>query len=74
MTQPAPHDEVEALRQAQIAEYSKFVAKDVIYVGGARAYNAGDAVPVSAVESGAVSRESVVGANTKSAAAITEKG
>lgn len=74
MTQPTYEAEVEALRQAQLAEYGKYVARDVIFVNGARAYNPGDPVPVSVVESGAVSKDAVVGANTKTAATISEKG
>lgn len=35
---------------AQAAEYGVYVANVPIYVGGARAYNPGHPVPVSAVE------------------------
>jgi len=56
---------------AQAAEYSKYVAKEPINIGGARAFNPGDPVPTGHVESGVVSKDSVVGANTKTAAAVT---
>lgn len=61
----------EAIRK----EYSQYVAKEAIYVGTALAFNAGDPVPASSVESGAVPRDAVVGASTRAAAAVTsEKG
>jgi hypothetical protein len=62
----------EEFRSAQEAEYSKYVAKEPISIGGARAFNPGDPVPVSHVESGVVSKDQVVGANTKTAAAVKE--
>lgn len=39
---------------AQQAEWGVYVATEPIYVGGARAFNAGDAVPASHVERGVV--------------------
>ena len=75
MTQPDPFADLNKLREAQIAEYGRYVAKDTIYINGARAYNAGDSVPVSAVDSGAVGSDQVVGTKTKTAAVLTtEKG
>lgn len=72
MTSPATAEE---LRSAQAKEYGQYVALSPIYIGGARAFNAGDPVPASHVESGAVSRDKVTGAKTKAAAAVTsEKG
>lgn len=62
------------LRDAQRKEYGQYVARDVIYIQGARAFNPGDPVPVSHIESGLVAKEQVVGSSTKAAAAITEKG
>lgn len=56
---------------AQVAEYSKYVAKEPIDIGGARAFNPGDPVPASSVASGAVRKDQVVGANTQTAAAVT---
>jgi hypothetical protein len=37
-------------REAQGAEYGTYVANQAIEIGGARAFNKGDAVPVSHVE------------------------
>lgn len=68
---PEAHEEH---REAQAREYSQYVATAVIEIGGARAFNIGDPVPASHVERGVVSRSDVVGANTKTAAAIVEKG
>jgi hypothetical protein len=41
---------MEAYRQAQLAEYSKYVATQDIYAGLALAYRKGDPVPTSNVE------------------------
>lgn len=41
------------------AEYGTYVATQVIYLAGGRAFNPGDAVPVSHVERGIVGLESV---------------
>lgn len=56
---------------AQAAEYGKWVAKEPIYVGDARAFNPGDPVPASHITSGVVSKDQVVGAKTQTAAAVT---
>jgi hypothetical protein len=48
--------------EAQRAEWGRYVAKEPIFVDGVRAFNAGDPVPVSHVESGVVTSEQVVGA------------
>lgn len=61
----------EDVRKAQIAEYSKFIATEPIYLDGARAFNQGDAVPVSHVERGIVRDDQVSGVNTKAAKAAT---
>lgn len=75
MTQP---DTLEAAARAQheasLKEYGQYVARDVIFINGARAYNPGDPVPASVVSDGVVTRDQVVGANTKAATAVTEKG
>jgi hypothetical protein len=42
--------DVEDFAAAQEAEYATYVATEAILVDGARAYNAGDPVPVSNVE------------------------
>lgn len=64
---------VEQHREAVRAEYSKWVATEVIEINGVRAFNPGDAVPVSHVESGVVSKDQVTGANTKAAAAAVKE-
>ncbi len=74
MTTPASPATVEDQAQAQAAEYGKYVATVAIDIHGARAFNPGDPVPVSHVDRGVVSRESVVGSSTKTAAAVIEKG
>jgi hypothetical protein len=51
MTAPVPATAVE-LREAQRIEYSTYVALVPIDIGGARAFNVGDPVPVSHVENG----------------------
>lgn len=73
MTQP-DFAAAEELRQAQAKEYGQWVAVEPIDIGGARAFNPGDPVPVSHVERGVVAKSQVVGASTKTATAITEKG
>lgn len=47
MTQPAT---AEDQREAQEKEYGVYVATETIFIGGARAFNVGDPVPVSHVE------------------------
>jgi hypothetical protein len=72
--QPATAAEAQSAIEA---EYSKWVAKHAIDIHGARAFNAGDPVPASHVERGVVSRDDVVGPDTKAgraAAGVTEKG
>lgn len=72
MTTPATASE---LREAQVKEYGRYVAVAPIDIDGARAFNAGDPVPASHVDRGVVSKDQVVGANTKTASAVTsEKG
>jgi hypothetical protein len=53
MTAPVPVTAAE-LREAQRAEYGTYVAVVPIDINGARAFNPGDAVPVSHVERGVV--------------------
>lgn len=55
MTAKTVEDAAEAIRQ----EYGTYVAKGPIDIDGARAFNTGDAVPVSHVASGVVSQTSV---------------
>lgn len=59
------------LRKAQEAEYGEFVAVEPIDIGGARAFNVGDPVPKSHVESGTVSQDQVARRTTKAARAAT---
>lgn len=61
----------EDARRATEAEYNRYVAKEVIFVDGGRAFNPGDPVPVSHVERGVVRDDQVVGSNTKAAKAAT---
>jgi hypothetical protein len=46
-------------KAALAAEYSKWVAKDAIYIGNARAFNKGDAVPHSHIVRGIVPQSEV---------------
>lgn len=63
---------VEEYRKAQEAEYGTWVALTAIDINGARAFNAGDPVPVSHVERNIVPSESVARVTTKAAAAVIE--
>jgi hypothetical protein len=63
--------ELDEFQAAQVAEYGRWVAKEAINIGGVRAFNPGDPVPASHVENNVVSKDQVVGANTKTAAAVT---
>jgi hypothetical protein len=63
----------EQLRKEQEAEYGTYVAERPIDIGGARAFNAGDPVPVSHVERGVVSEDDVVKASTKAGKAAVAK-
>lgn len=59
------------------AEYGTYVATQVININGGRAFNPGDPVPVSHVESGVVAADTVAKITTKAgreAAGIEEKG
>lgn len=55
----------EELRKAQAEEYSTYVATHNIEINGARAFNEGDAVPVSHVKRGVVAQDSVAKVTTK---------
>lgn len=72
MTQPAAPDEVQALLAEQQKEYGSYVAVQPIDIGGARAFNVGDAVPASHVSRGVVSAEAVAKTSTKAAQAAVE--
>lgn len=76
MTTPADPTTVEEMKAALRKEYGTYVAVVPIDILGARAFNAGDAVPVSHVEGGVVSPDQVAKVSTKAAAAVltAEKG
>lgn len=66
-------------REAQGAEYGEYVAAGPIDIGGARAFNAGDPVPVSHVKNKVVSEDQVKKITTQSgraavAATVEPKG
>lgn len=65
-------DTVEDYLKKQKAEWGTYVATEAIYVNGARAFNPGDPVPVSHVESKTVSTSQVAKTTTKAAQAATE--
>jgi hypothetical protein len=56
---------VEEYLKAQQAEWSVYVATEVININGARAFNPGDPVPASHVERGVVTAEQVAKITTK---------
>lgn len=64
---------VEEYLAAQKAEWGTYVATSVIHINGARAFNVGDPVPASHVESGVVSKDEVAKTTTKAAQAATEE-
>lgn len=75
MTAPVPAT-AEELRDAQRAEYGTYVALVPIDINGARAFNPGDAVPVSHVERQVVFSDQVAKTSTKAgraAAGITDE-
>lgn len=69
-----------AYQQAQEAEYSAWVAKETIFIGGARAFNVGDPVPKSHVDRGVVDKalvakpESKAGQGAQAANPTSPKG
>lgn len=65
---PSPAEDFAALQEA---EYSEFVALEVININGARAFNPGDPVPKSHVTEGVVDKKQVARVNTKAAEAVT---
>lgn len=64
--------EATAQRDAQIAEYSQWVATSPIDINGARAFNAGDPVPASHVDRGVVGRDLVEPARGTNGSAVTD--
>lgn len=67
MTQPITPSEVEDFLAAQTKEYGTYVATQVIYIDGVRAFNPGDPVPVGHVTREVVPEESVKKVHTKPA-------
>lgn len=59
MTTPETPATAEDQREAQEAEYGRYRANSVIYIDGARAFNPGDAVPVSHVSRKVVNKDQV---------------
>lgn len=49
----------EARREEQEAEYGRYRANSMIYIDGVRAFNPGDAVPVSHVKDKVVNKDQV---------------
>ena len=60
----------EQLREEQAKEYGAFVAAQVIFIDGARAFNVGDPVPASHVERGVVAADEVKKTTTKAGQAL----
>lgn len=58
------------LREEQEREYSQYVAAQAIDIEGARAFNVGDPVPASHVDSGIVPADAVKKTSTKAGQAI----
>lgn len=59
MSEQTPPQTVEEYRAAQEAEWGQYVANEAIDINGVRAFNAGNAVPVSHVERGVVDKSQV---------------
>ena len=59
--------------KAVAAEYGTWVATAVITINGGGAFNPGDPVPASHVESGVVDKSTVARRDTKAAQAATEE-
>lgn len=72
MSEQVP-ETADSRRAAVEAEYGRYVARSDIYIGGALAFRAGDPVPVSHVDRGVVAKDSVVGANTKTAETLKQE-
>lgn len=66
-----PAAEARARLETQTAEYGQFVAVNAIAINGVRAFNAGDPVPKSHVDSGVVAKDDVAKVGTKKADAVT---
>ena len=62
---------VEQAREAQVTEYTTYVAKEPIHIDGTLAFNVGDPVPVSHVDRKVVSTDQVAKRNTRAGKAAT---
>jgi hypothetical protein len=60
----------EQFREQLGAEYGLYVAAQTIFIDGARAFNAGDPVPVAHVERGVVASDEVKKVSTKAGQAL----
>lgn len=66
-----PQAAARALIAEQEAEWGEYVAKETITIDGVRAFNAGDPVPKSHVDSNIVDKSQVAKVGTKAADAVT---
>lgn len=66
---------IEGYTAEQVREWTKYVATEAIFIGGARAFNIGDPVPASHVDRSdpVVSKDQVARVNTKAAAEATSQ-
>lgn len=62
MTTPTSAEE---LRQEQAREYGQYVAAEVVFIDGVRAFNQGDPVPASHVKRGVVDKSQVTAVTTE---------
>lgn len=58
---------LEDYQKAQEAEWGQYVAAETIYIGGALAFNEGDAVPAGHVKRGVVNKSQVTPTKQKDA-------
>lgn len=65
-----PEQTLDEYRKAQQAEWGTYVATEPIDIGGARAFNTGDPVPVSHVDRGVVDSSQVAKLSTKAGQAV----
>lgn len=64
---------VEEYRKEAEAEWGTYKAKGPIDIGGVRAFNVGEAVPKSHVDSGVVAEDMVEKASTKAGQALQQR-
>jgi hypothetical protein len=68
----APAGTADDAERAALAEWGVYVALEAIDIGGVRAFNRGEAVPVSHVERGVVSPDQVAKRTTKAGQEATQ--